>query len=481
MRDTSIETNTTIWIDLLCFSSAAKVIGLSRQKTVGQIYYINIHKHFRPFLGLMKRFVGKPIVQVLDVVEAELRIADKSLYEIIQNRLTKILTNWAKEKEISRKISAFCANKGFDLSKYKEHLKEAAYYHVFRPVEMQVLAEKISGQGRAIFVLKTSPLKNILRNALGAQRVIFYSPLIVSTILVENRPDYFYDKYISDKYYRSSFQPFLRQWITWLASCVNGLIFGKCRRAIAGQGAKIGVELIQARVRLDDITDLYWFKDSGIDPAKVCGLVFANYDHSSLRELASTGIGLFRPASKLVKNPFSLLKQSSIVLPEKGYFSRTAKYGLKLLLIPFLPPAASWLLFQETRFFLRVKYWESIYSQLGINMLWTMYDAHEEKLIRSQAMTLVGGIYLGSHWSNFPMARIDNQKLYDILFAWNPDIYEDKYPVDRFYSPGYPSDHYFQIRAHKAKILRKQYQDAFIIYIKIISWLMTSFIQKPCK
>jgi hypothetical protein len=439
----------TIWIDLLCFSSAAKAVGLKFKQPIDQVYYVNIHKLFKPFIGLLARFIGKPVVQVMDIVESESRIADMSLYETIQRRLVDLLDKWIQQSDITNRISLYCKKNGFNPIKYSEHLKEAAYSMLYRPVQMQVLAEKTSGLAQANFIFRSTPFKRLIKLAFGDQKVRFYSTMLLKTIMVPQRDDYYYDKGVNKAYYSGIIRIGIRLMKSWVVTSIKSFLFGETRANRKNHKANIGIELIQGQVRLDDICDLYWLKNSGLNPTEVCGILFSDYDQESKHILAGTNI-------KVVK----------VGLPEKSYFSRTFKQALRLCLLPFLPSVSAWFLLQEARFTLRTRFWSSIYHQLGFRLLWTMYDVDSEKLIKAQALELVDGIYAGSHWSNFPMYRVDNQKCYDVLFTWGEHFIKNnfsKYPYMAVFKTGYPSDHYFNARRERSLKLKNEHKDKFIL------------------
>lgn len=466
MKNISTKHNKILWIDLLCFSSAVKAVGLNLKRPIDQVYYVNIHRLFKPFIGLLARFIGKPVVQVLDIVESESRIADMSLYETIQRRLTDLLDGWSWQDDIASKITAYCQKNGFDQAKFREYLKEAAYSMLYRPIEMQVLAEKTSGLAQASFIFRSTPFKELLRRAFGGQKVRFYSAMFLNPALVQQRSDYYYDKYINGTYYGSKLRTGLKLSLFWLATSINSLVFGQTAASGEAHKANIGIELIQGRVRMDDINDLYWLKSSGIDSAAVYGIIFPDYEKESKQVLAETGIRTVRLVQKLIKNPLFKQKSSDLVMPDKGYFSRTFKQALSLLQLPFVSSASAWILLQGARYSIRANYWRSIYQVMNIRLLWTMYDVDSDKLIKAQALELVDGLYAGSHWSNFPMYRVDNQKCYDALFTWGEHFIKNnflKYPYMTVFKTGYPSDHYFNARRERSLELRNEYKNKYIV------------------
>lgn len=434
-----------IWIDLLCFSSASKAVWLCYNQPIDRIHYINMHGYFRPFLGVISRIINKPIVQVLDIVESEQENEGRSLYETIQVRLTEALNSWADSEEVAGKIKPFIERTGFNAAKFKEHLKENAYYLLYRPIEMLVLAGQQAHIEGSVFILKATPMKKLIRQMFGKARVLFYAPLFLSPELIDRREDYYYDKHVNAKYYGGMIRPSGKILRSWLTTSFKALF---SRRAKARQAANIGVELIQGRVKLDDINDLYWLKDSGIDHKTIYGIAYEDYDANSLKALARLNIHVGRP------------------VVGRAYFLKTIRAMIGLARSAFSASSSSWLRYEQSRYLLRVRYWESFYRRFGIRLLWSMFDIDPEKLCKAQAIELVAGLYLGSHWSNFPMSRSDNQKCYDVLFTWGKHFIEGRICRPPFMAAivaGYPSDHYFKQRKHLSAGLRREHEGRFIV------------------
>jgi hypothetical protein len=95
-----------------------------------------------------------------------------------------------------------------------------------------------------------------------------------------------------------------------------------------------------------------------------------------------------------------------------------------------------------------------------------MMDIDKDKLVKVQAIKDLGGLSLGSHYSNYPLQTQITQKCQDVLFTWGPHFIEDgyfSYPHQAIYKTGYISDHYFNDKKNKSDFLRKQYPEKFIL------------------
>src|SRR3989338_4675227 len=98
-----------IWIDLLCWGSAMKVVRLSRKISIGNIYYVNILQKYSSILIWMLRILTKkPVMQICSIVESEQKIGNTSLYELIQSRLIETLGNRVSQGDMTEIIENYC-------------------------------------------------------------------------------------------------------------------------------------------------------------------------------------------------------------------------------------------------------------------------------------------------------------------------------------------------------------------------------------
>jgi hypothetical protein len=459
----------TLWIDVLSFGSASKVItGISTD--VDKIYYLNINKLFKPFVNFMSKVLNRPVIQLSNFSESDCKIDGVSIIQIIQDNISKSLDMLIDDEVPENRIKLFINRTGFSITKYREHIKESAYYLLYRSVEMKVISKKIGSEDDE-FMVMSSPLKNTIKNILGSKNVNFYSFFTPSFFLVDRRKSYFYDNKIHSNHGSRFFISF-KIIVKWLFSYLSVIAFSfRVAKGDSGNSntgnSNIGVELIQSRVKLKDVNDIYWLKESNIDHRKIRAISFEDYDEKSLTTLGKINI---KPI-KIVNNPYDLFKYNNkaydLVLTDKKYFLETWVEVLKLFPCVFSNNLDSWLKLQSIVYYLRSKFWLSIYQKLGIKMLWSMYDVDPEKMVKAQALELIEGLYLGSHWSNYPSynAAIAHKR-YDVLFAWGGHFITNnfyKYPYMAIYKVGYPSDHYFVDYKESAADLRNNFADKFVI------------------
>jgi hypothetical protein len=466
----------TIWIDFLCWGSAVKLLNISSKYSVGKIYYINIARSFYPFLPILQKLTRKPFINADGIVEGEETINKVSLYECIQNRLTDILNKWINAERIVKNNKLFCERNTFNIDKFKAHLKEAAYAYFFRPVEITVLDEKMTGGTDSLYLFRRTPFCNVLGEEYGKERTFFYSTIISHRLTIKDRSDSFYDSFLGKKYYSDRMHSILWLFASWILDSLNGFIIAFIKKFLSRKcltrQSNIGIELTQSRIRLDEIGDLFWLECSGIRPETVYGIELEDYDAESIEVIENIGIKRF----KYYRNPLtriwhSMKNSSSIILnyvtfSDGMYCFKTFPSVIKLW-FPFLFwNESGWLRLQEVFYTCRTMFWVSVYMQLNLKIIWAMYDMDKDKLAKAQAMERVKGLFVGSHWSNFPMYKVENQKCLDVLFTWGEHFINNnfnRYPFMEIFQIGYPSDHYFEKRRSKAVSLRNQFAGKFIL------------------
>ncbi|MBP6344018.1 MAG: hypothetical protein KA403_08795 [Candidatus Omnitrophica bacterium] len=448
-------------VDLLCWSSAFKAVMLARHIRPGKIYYINVSRFFTPFIPFLEKTIKTPLVQISDIVASEEKLEGVSLYETTHARLEDVLNAWLGDEAMLKSNAVFCADNGIHPDKFAMHLREAAIPHLYRPIEMSVLAEYLGGKDGAAFIMRRTPFSNLLGRCF--EKVVFYRTMFAHALPIENRSDFFYDGYFNRYYFAGRLRiigRFLYRWFNDLAAS----IMSRPERGDKNPAeTKIGVELTQSRVRLDEINDISWIEGSGIPADQICGLEMERFDAESVKALKGFNIPRIRLNVLPWKPKEDGVKTVSVAL---RYSVSTFLMVLGLVKCLMFWNEGTWLRFQAVRYIYRSLYWMSVYEQLGIKVLWTMYDVDEDKLVKGQAIEWLGGLYTGGHWSNYPMYRVDNQKCYDVLFTWGEHFVRNnfnRYAFMAIFFTGYPCDYYFKSHRDRAKAIRRRYEGKFIL------------------
>ena len=456
-----------LWVDLLCFKTFL-IACFSKNRDFERIHYINIHKSFVPFINFASKIIGKPIICIDYVVESEEYINNIQLYDVIQKRIHTLLEQWIKNPNINKRIKKFIYKTGFNKDTYTSYLKENAYFFAFMPIEIYFIAEVFGSNFNNVFLLKKTPLNVEIKSLFEPKLINFYSYRSHSILI---RKNHWNDSAFSKNYYRGNFYPSIKLLFTWSIISFSSLFNKKHSNSL--NKTNIAAELIQAKVKQNDISDTYWIKDSNIDLNSIVGLTSIDYDLDSLSNLNTLGIKVFNISGSVLKLIINTLRnynvnyQPTYIFVDYKYFMRTFNTAFKIFYSMFFNSSFSWFNIQEVYYLIRTEFWKSIYNQLDICILWTMYDADRDKLVKSQAIEICNGLYCGSHRSNNPSLEVWVEKHYDVFFVWSKyflskSFYPNSY-VKTAFEVGYSSDHYFKYaRMHSAE-LRKKYSNFFIL------------------
>ena len=448
-----------VWIDLVCISSLCELIKISNK--VDEIYYLNSHKAIAPFMKYISSAIGKPIIQVTELVESTTSINGKSLYELIQTRLHKITSNFVNSQNIDKKIKTFSIEGHINPRKFSEHIREASYYFLYTPVELKIFSEKFGETGGDYFIIQKSPFSKVNKDFLGIHAK-FYTFFSFSTYFITSRKEYFHDTYLN-LYLNGRSEQLFKFYISWILIGFFSIFYKVKNREKSYPN--IGVELVQSKINLNGVNDLFWMKESGISPNNIIGLSYVDYDTRSLKNLKSTGIKLVIAINLLMRKPLLFFKNNNYntTFIERKSFLRISNGITRNLFLLFGKGSSNWIDIQANIYLLKSKYWSQVYKDNGICVLWSMLDVDPEKNIKSQAIESLGGKFIGSHWSNYPDNRVNTQKCYDIFFAWSEYFANYNVVSDNLYVLGYPSDHYFDNIRLLAQKSKKMYGNKFVI------------------
>lgn len=458
-----------LWVDLICPASLFQILIAASRESISKVIYVNKLRGMDALMRGCAVLTQTSFESCDDVELSRERLEERSLFEEIYRRITQL-----KERLISEPVAAEVISEDHIRSEqWAVHLQEAAYPYLYRPVEMAVLAQWSHPGDESVLLLRASPFKNLIEEFFGHGTVFFYRTMFSQDASIPSRENYSRDRMFNEEYHSDRFYPILSWKLQWFGSVLSGLLLSMFRaRPAPPKRRVIGVELMQSRIRPDEVTDLYWFPGSGLRGEDLLGIEMEDYGEDSIDVLRGFQI----PRCKVYQNPVKLLR--FLLKPEKGEWPltpvavdmRTALCSFRWL---FLFDSAllrwdlkGWLQLQRAVFHLRMMFWESIYRQLGIRILWSMFDTDPDKMPKAGAMQRLNGLTAGSHWSLFQMYRSDGRKCYDVFFRWGPhfdrDVFGD-YPALAVFDAGYPNDHTFTAQEAAAREIRSRHEETFLL------------------
>ena len=432
-----------IWIDILSFTSLYTIY--CKRKNIDKIIYLNSSIPFNFLINfLSKKIFCVPLISFDFFNETKARINGISLFEYIQISLTEQLNLLAQSNQIVKRAKSFSDNNSINFNKYLEHIKGSAFLLLYRPVAILSMAKYFKCNKESIFIFSSNPLYEFILEINPKKKILFDKYSFLFIYLVKKRNGYHFDKFI----YLNPLRQKIVFFINWLISFMGELllIFVKNDE----NKNNIGVDLTQPDFRNDIMNDLFWLKESQIEPNSVIGFLDRDYDNESFEKLKNTGIIIKVKIQYLIRRPlrfFFLLKKVSVLrLGIKYYISSSIDYFSVFVMFSG-NNTNSWLRSIESIYILRLNYLETIYRKSGIKTLWSMYDLDNDKLIKFQALENIGGIYTGSHWSNTAIYTIWGQKCYHLSLAWSQHFVNSIFSKNSYHNykiVGYISDFLFQ-------------------------------------
>ena len=165
---------------------------------------------------------------------------------------------------------------------------------------------------------------------------------------------------------------------------IIGIFLRRCLRGIfqkkkIPKHKKLGIDILQREVDLNDITDLYWLKNSKIKKGDVCAISHVRWDNKSKENLKKFDLENLYFASL----PFFYKDFLRIIslLPFLFFYifrTRTLK---------------GWQKFHQYLYLTQSIYYSSIYKMQNISVYFTMFDVDQDKLVKAQGLELNNSLF----------------------------------------------------------------------------------------
>ncbi len=472
-----------IWIDLLCFRSFFKVCISINKNKIDSVYFLNTSLTFSPFINFFSRILGVPIFQIKTIEFADNKIGNINLYELVQRRIRILMEDFSIRR---KKFDIPSLNKEL----YNEHVKTLVAVYLHKPVELLVLSEKFNKEGENFFILKSTYIDNFIDKTAYKECKIdrFFLFTMLDSFIIKRRL-YIHDNIVNSTYYKSSISTRLKEVFEWILGLIwLSFSLSTCK----APASNIAVDFFQNQVRKNKYNDLYWLSGSKIKAKNIFVFCHSDYDlesHKILDDLKVRRVMTFNVMFKLLlmkKMQLSSINKYEIVSPGWDYFLGTSSIVSKILFPSFQRKELKLLHEQKNIFLIKTMYWKSIYKKLNIDITWSMADSIGDGVMKAQALRERDGLYMGSHWSNFPLDQSTMAKYYDIFFPWSKhytvNIFSH-YQYRAIFGVGYPADYCFKFYKNTPKstlskdfvisfhdnVLRNDLPHTFSMWLKIYS------------
>ena len=461
-----------LWLDQLCIESIIRIIRV-KGFAPKVVYYCQISVLVKPFLKIISLLSRATYSQIIDIELGALRMEGVSLFELIHTRINLFLEKYAEGWLQRSDIHSVVHKQSYNPDKVNAYLIGEGFFLVYRPIGLICIAQKLSRITPTVILTKNF-FANSLSREYGQVSLIFYHTYISHYFTFLNRLCFKFDEVISGKYSCDrffSYKNIVKRWLTDFAVIIatQFLCLNRATRKNT-HASNIVVEFTQRMFRPDENNDLFWLPSSQIAGDTVYHLETSVLDKKSQQNLSEYGVHRLRIGGKrtTLEGITGKYRGNDVPIVTPGFkYIIQGLFGLLKFPKYFLGSAeSSWIHLCLLKYEMEASYWQSIYHQYNIRILWSMSDGGIPHLAKSQAVENLGGFYTGSHWSNFPTCQIYNKKYYDVYFVWANHFLKNiltHYSYPATFVSGYVSDHYFEKHRERANKLRNKFPGKFII------------------
>ena len=469
MKNDDIE----IWLDVLCLETFIKVLFL-KKSNFAKVYYFNLSLLFRPFVSMIQNIKSITFQQVDDFSQSEQKVGNVTAYEFIrshvEDKLSEISQRWIK----SNHASILIKKRNYNTEKVRKYLELKSIYYFLRILEMKVVSELRSKSINRIILIRNSPFSCTLKNEMGLN-VKFYRSYVSHYFQIITRKN----NLMTDRLYFLSFTKIYTVYqliLFWLKYVYIAINEEKNNYSNVLKGVDrfgLGGEILQPRVRMNEINDLFWLKSDSIDPGAV-SVIVPDIDEESTNNIKELGVlRVIKEISFERSKCFfvQLLSVGNLQIFRILYWKSIVNVYHPISVIYkvlFRWNEVSWIQVQMCMYYYSVLFAEKYYKNNNIRILFGN-DFGSAPCVKSQALENIGGFYVSYHWNvqyayaNFPSV---DPKHADIFFLWGSYFAHGilrKHKYLDVFSVGFPLDYYFKDHKIAAHNLRVEYPGRFII------------------
>lgn len=467
--------DTEIWLDVLCWETFIKVLFLEKHKFV-KVYYFNLSLLFSPFVLIIQNIKSITFQQVDDFSQSEQKVGNVTAYEFIRHQVDDKLSEMSERWINSKPARSLIKKCNFNTEKVRKYLESNAISYFLRILEMKVVSELRSKSINRIVLIRNSPFSDTLKNEMGFNAK-FYRSYISHYFQITVRKN----NICTDRLYFLYFKKIrtvcqiILGWLKYVYALMDEDENNSLNGVKGINRFGLGGEILQSRVRMNQINDFFWLKSDSIDPGSVSviGSYSPTLDDESKKIVKELGVQRIKEGiSKSVKyyliqflskrsfRIFSILYWKSIV---NIYHPVSMIY--KIL---FRWNELSWVQVQMWRCYYSVFFAEKYFKNNNIRIIFAI-DVGSTSLVKSQALENIGGFYVTSHWNvhyacaNYP---VTDPKHADIFFVWGSffvDYILKKRKYMGVFPVGFVLDYYFNDHKIAARDLRAEYPNKFIV------------------
>jgi hypothetical protein len=422
--------NRELWLDILCLRSALWLVFRARAHGIGRVRFLIATPAMRRIVAMIQRLAGASVEQVTDLDYGRNFIGEASVAETIEQKTRAgadaLIAGWMGDPA----IEAFIAGSGFDRELTCRHLGRMAWRYLLRPAELSTLADAF-GESDSVLLLRRNPLVPALISILAGRDAHAYgAPLF--RWRYEARPFHSLDADMT--HMRTYCGGPLRQLARTLRYALEAALSGRHqpRPQPVPQPTIAVMRSIPFPFSFDELNDMYWWPDSGIDAGSVVIITqtipLSDADRAEARRYGFRLLHLARPFGGNTGRRATDPDDDVIVAPGMGLAWAELKCAFRAGLHAWHSETvfSAWTGLHLATFEMYARNRARLFERLGVRIIWHMDDILGDGPFNHQAVKLCGGLSAGSHFSNHIYNVAEVEHLEDVVFPWGP-FYADAF------------------------------------------------------
>ncbi|MBI4184350.1 MAG: hypothetical protein HY521_10165 [Proteobacteria bacterium] len=448
----------TVWVDHLSLGALVRLALLALRRPVARVRYLTASPALAPLL----RALGGRVAGLGRVEYAAHRLGGAPLPEAIQGTARAFLD--ALRAELARDPLVLGAVRAHGLGgeRLVHHLLTRAYVVVLRPIELVLLARALAPAEAGVFLVRRSSLLPRLALHLGGPEIVAYRAPFAA-LGFRPRASHALDEYVALGYFCGSASALAGTLRFLVASALRAVLAGRDPAPAGAAAANIAVHFCQHDHGRDDLTDVYWWFDSGIAPASVTVFVDDPGNRLLIDALVGEGFDVRVRPTRLGRVPGA---GRPFAMPAGGLLRGGAAALGFLLSALARAPRRAWIAVGLADFLARHAAYVALYRGLGVRLLFQLHDLDGEKAVKAEAIRTLGGLSLAAHSSVLPLWDIVVDKVNDVLLTWGPHTRDEVYtffPCRAAFAVGFPYGYTFAALRPAARALRARFPGRFLL------------------
>jgi hypothetical protein len=259
----------TVWVDHLGLAAFARLLALAARRRIERVRYLTVSPALGPLVRGVARFEG------LDAFEyASHRAGRMNVYEAVHISAWELLDGLKRDLGVNPLLRDAVERYGLNAEKLRHHLLSLCFLQALRVIELVTISRAAGAADANVFLVRRSAALPALKSRFADAEIVSYlAPF--ARLGFRPRERNALDVYAAGGYFAGAALSFLGM----AKFVLNWGLRAVFARGVPTPGpggedsANVAVHFCQTSHGRDDLTDLYWWFDSGIDPSAVTAFV----------------------------------------------------------------------------------------------------------------------------------------------------------------------------------------------------------------